>query len=90
MKKAFVALLIVATALPAFAQNRPHPRPRPNPRSAPCTVVAVDRYNRVMAHFYGRTNPGHGMCRDALRNCNYEIRRRGWWDARCLQVRGRW
>lgn len=81
MKKYFLGLLILASALPAFAEPT---APRP------CQVVAVDRYHRVIARFYGNTNRGNRMCRNALRQCNFEIRRRGWWDARCLQVRNPW
>ncbi len=84
MKKAFFALLLTLSALPALAQHRPTPYPQN------CTVVAVDRYNRVIARFWGYTDPRSGMCRDGLRNCNFEIRRRGWYDARCLQTRNRW
>lgn len=93
MKNVFFALLLTLSALPALAQHRPHPRPvphpvpHPNPYPQNCTVVAVDRFNRVMAHFWGYTDPRTGMCRDGLRNCNNEIRRRGWYDARCLQTR---
>jgi hypothetical protein len=89
MKKAFFAIMLTLAALPALAQYRPRPVPHPRPVPYPqnCTVVAVDRYNRVMAHFWGYTDPRNGMCRDGLRNCNLEIRRRGWYDARCMQVR---
>lgn len=87
MKKVFFALMFTLSALPALAQHRPRPVPVPSPYPQNCTVVAVDRWNRVMAHFWGYTDPRTGMCRDGLRNCNFEIRRRGWYDARCLQVR---
>lgn len=95
MKKAFFALLLTISVLPAFAQHRPrpvphpvpHPRPVPNPYPANCTVVAVDRFNRVVANFWGYRDPYSGMCRDALRNCNFEMNRRGWYDVRCMQVR---
>ena len=92
MKKAFIALMLTLAALPSFAEDRPRPVPGPRPVPHPqnCTVVAVDRMNRVMAHFWGYTDPRTGMCRDGLRNCNMEIRRRGWYDARCMQVRNRW
>lgn len=75
MKKALFALMLVLSALPAFAQRYPRT----------CEAVAVDRYNRLIARFYGRFDPRTGMCREALRNCNMEIRRRGWYDARCVQ-----
>lgn len=90
MKKTFVAVLLIVTALPALAQWNPRPRPRPYPgpyRS--CQVVAVDYYNRVIARFYGHTDY-RGMCRNALHQCNYEIRRRGWYGARCTQLLNRW
>lgn len=81
MKKALFAILLTISAIPAFAQNYP---------GQSCRVVAVDRYNRVVANFYGQIDWRTGQCRDALRNCNYEIRRRGWYDVRCGQVRNRW
>jgi hypothetical protein len=95
MKKAFVAVLLIVTALPAFAQWNPRPRPYPRPYPQPyppyrsCQVVAVDYYNRVLARFYGQTDH-RGMCRSALHQCNYEIRRRGWYGARCTQLLNRW
>jgi hypothetical protein len=92
MRAIFICLLILVTSLPAFAQRRPIPRPRPipNPYPSSCQVVAIDRYQRVIARFYARTDWQSGQCRDGLRQCNYEIRRRGWWDARCAQVRNPW
>lgn len=83
MKKAFVALLLIVTALPASAQWNPRP-----PYGS-CQVVAVDYYNQVIARFYGQTDH-RGMCRNALHHCNYEIRRRGWYGARCVQLLNRW
>lgn len=82
MKKAFFALVMILSALPAFAQRPPYPQQ--------CQVVAVDRYNRVIARFWAQTDWRTGQCRDGLRNCHFEIRRRGWYDARCLQLRNRW
>ncbi len=84
MKKVFFVMLIALAALPAFAQNYPGPYP------TTCQVVAVDRFNRVIARFYARPDWQTGMCREGLRQCNFEIRRRGWYDARCLQLRNRW
>ena len=77
MKKLFVVLTLALTTLPAFAQ------------SYSCQVVAVDRYNRILMRFHARTDWQTGMCREGLRQCNFEIRRRNMWDARCMQVRGR-
>lgn len=77
MKKLILAFALTMTTLPAFAQ------------AYSCQVVAVDRFNRVLLRFNARPDWQTGMCRDGLRMCNMEIRRRGMWDARCLQVRGR-
>jgi hypothetical protein len=81
MKKIMLVALLTLSTLPAFAQRR-YPYPQP------CQVAAIDNYNRLIARFYGQLDPRYGQCRDALRNCNMEIRRRGWWDARCVQLRG--
>lgn len=89
MKKLFVVMLCMMTALPALAQYRPRPHPRPTPTQQ-CQVVAVDRYSRVVARFYAHTDWRTGQCRDGLRQCNFEIRRRGWYDVRCAQLRNRW
>jgi hypothetical protein len=80
MKKLFVALMFLVTALPAFAQRYP----------TQCQVVAVDRYSRVVARFYAQTDWRTGQCRDGLRQCHFEIRSRGWYDVRCAQLRNRW
>lgn len=77
MKKALFVILMTLSVAPAFAQRYP----------ATCQAAAVDRYNRLIARFYGRVDYRTGMCREALRNCNMEIRRRGWYDARCVQLR---
>ena len=82
MHKLIVAILLTVSALPALAQRYP------NPRYSTCQVVMVDRYNRVVQRFYAYTDPRSGMCRDGLRDCNYEIRRRNVYGARCAQVRG--
>ena len=79
MKKLFVVLMLTFTTLPAFAQ-----------RYGTCQVAAVDRYNRIIARFYGYPEGPNGICRQALRQCNYEVRMRGWYDARCIQYRARW
>ena len=75
MKKVFFALLLTVFSLPALAQHYPYP--------TNCTVVASDRFNRFIAYFWSYTDSRTGMCRDALRSYNLEIRRRGWYDARC-------
>lgn len=80
MKKLFVILMFLMIALPAFAQGYP----------AQCQVVGIDRYNRIVARFYAQTDWRTGQCRDGLRQCNFEIRRRGWYDVRCAQLRNRW
>ncbi len=82
MKKLILVLMFTMTALPAFAQHYPNP--------TQCQVVAVDRFSRVVARFYAQTDWRTGQCRDGLRMCNFEIRRRGWYDVRCAQLRNRW
>lgn len=78
MKHGLFLLLLTFVSLPVFAQRYP----------SDCRVAAVDGYNRLIARFYGRMDYRTGMCRDALKNCHKEIRRRGWYDARCVQMRG--
>lgn len=81
MKKVLFATLMILSAVPAFAQHGPYPQY--------CQVAAIDRFNRIIATFRGYEDP-RGMCRDGLRTCNFEIRRRGWYDARCVLLRNRW
>jgi hypothetical protein len=77
MKKFVLAVSLMLSALPALAQ-----------RHYSCQVVMVDRYNRIIQRFYAQADYRTGMCRDGLRDCNYEIRRRGLYGVRCAQVRG--
>lgn len=86
MKKYLLGLLLIVTSVPAFAETASSAEID----ARPCQVVAVDRFNRVIAYFYGHTDRRSRMCRSALRQCNYEIRRRGWWGVRCAQLRTRW
>ncbi len=83
MKKYLLGLLLIVSAFPAFSATS-------ETNNRPCQVVAVDHFQRVVARFYGHTNGRSRMCRNALRQCNYEIRRRGWWGVRCAQLRVRW
>jgi hypothetical protein len=76
MKKFLLALFLVLTALPAFAQHYS------------CQVVMIDRYNRVIQRYYAQADWRTGMCRDGLRNCNYDLRIRNIYGARCATVRG--
>lgn len=76
MKKLFLVFAMVLSAAPAFAQ-----------RYGSCQVVMVDRYNRVIQRFFAQTDYRTGMCRDGLRQCNYEIHRRNLYGVRCAQVR---
>lgn len=77
--KTFFALMLILSSLPAFAQYR-----SPNQ----CQVAAMDRYNRIIATFRGSTfDP---VCRDGMRVCEQEVRRRGWYDVRCVVLRNRW
>ena len=78
MKKFILAATLACSTLPAFAQAY-----------GSCQVAAIDRYNRIVARFYGQTDY-RGVCQNALRQCNYEIRMRGWYDLRCVQYRSRW
>jgi len=79
MKKSFFAAVLVLSALPAFAQRYPNS----------CHVVAVDRYNRAIAHFYGPADFRTGTCREVLRRCMFETRRRNQPGLTCIQVRNR-
>jgi hypothetical protein len=81
MKKLTLVIFLALAPLSALAQ--PHPYP------AECRVVAVNRYNRVLAQFWGQVDPYSRVCRNAMNHCLYEIRRRGWYDARCIYVRNR-
>ncbi len=64
---------------------RPRPRPAPRPTYRPCQVVMVDRMNRVFRRYRGYTDY-NGMCRDSLRQCNYDVQRMGMWGYRCATV----
>lgn len=61
-------------------------RPRPIPPTRMCQVVMTDRYNRVVRRYWGNMN-GNGMCREGLRQCNYDLNRMGMWGFRCATVR---
>ena len=76
---------------PVVIRPRPVPpviiRPRPIPYpSRSCQVVMTDRVNRVVRRYWGHSN-GNGMCRDGLRQCNYDLQRMGMWGYRCATVR---
>jgi opacity protein-like surface antigen len=75
MKKFLLASVLALSAVPAFAQYYNN-----------CQVVMVDRYNRVISRFYAQRDYRSGMCREGLRQCNSEMRRRGIYGARCAQV----
>lgn len=81
MKNTFIALFLMMTVFPAFAQRHRFP--------SQCEVAAIDRYNRIIATFRAPTN-GNGRCNQGIRICNMEVRRRGWYDARCVPMRNRW
>lgn len=75
---------------PVVIRPRPIPpviiyRPRPIP-SRSCQVVMTDRLNRVVRRYWGYSN-ANGMCRDGLRQCNYDLQRMGAWGFRCATVR---
>lgn len=83
MKRIILVFVMMMSTIPAMAESL-------ESRDIPCQVAAIDRYHRVIARFYGNSNGRHRMCRNALRQCNFEIRRRGWWGVRCVQIRTRW
>lgn len=76
MKKLFFVFAMVLTTAPVFAQ-----------RYYNCQVIMIDRYNRVLQRFYAQADYRTGMCREGLRQCNYEIQRRGIYGARCATLR---
>lgn len=76
MKKLFLVFSMVLMTAPAFAQ-----------RYGTCQVVMIDRYNRVIQRFFAQTDYRTGMCREGLRQCNYEIQRRNLYGVRCATVR---
>lgn len=78
---------------PVVVRPIPHPGPRPMPypvpRPAPtrsCQVVMTDRVNRVVQRYHSWTD-FNGMCREGLRQCNYDLQRMGGWGYRCATVR---
>ncbi len=75
---------------PAPGHHRPGPviviRPRPLPPTRSCQVVMTDRVNRVVRRYWGNSD-WNGMCRDGLRQCNYDLQRMGMWGYRCATVR---
>jgi hypothetical protein len=81
MKNVMIVFVLMLMSLPVFAQRYRHPKQ--------CQAAAIDRYNRIIATFWGPGNP-NGRCHQALRICDMEVRRRGWYDARCVQLRSRW
>ncbi len=102
MKKIITALALTLLTTAAFAQHRPGPhrprpmpgphhrpmpRPIPRPMPATCRVAMVDRFNRPVRTYWGHRDWQTGMCRDALRDCNFEQRRMGNWNLRCVQIR---
>lgn len=76
MKKLFLIFSMLIMTAPAFAQH------------VNCQVVMVDRFNRVIHRYFGQRDWRTGMCRNALRQCNLDIRRRNIFGARCAQLRG--
>lgn len=65
---------------------RPIPRPMPRPQMRPCQVVMTDRVNRVVRRYHAWTDY-NGMCREGLRQCNWDLNRMGMWGYRCATVR---
>lgn len=65
---------------------RPRPIPRPMPHARMCQVVMTDRVNRVVRRYNARTD-FNGMCREGLRQCNYDLNRMGMWGYRCATTR---
>lgn len=96
MKHLFILFLVFVMTETAFAQGRrrrpeprrPHPRtrvPMPMPRYT-CQVVMVDRYNRVVNRYWGRTHSRFDRCRDAMSSCYWDLKRYGSRGRRCLQA----
>lgn len=95
MKHFLLFLLAFMMTVPAFAQGRrrpqprrPHPRtriPMPRPRHT-CQVVMVDRYNRVVNRYWGRSHSRFDRCQDAFSSCYWDLKRYGSRGRRCLQV----
>ncbi len=69
---------------PIPGPHYPHPVPHPAPRF--CEVVMTDRVNRVVRRYRG-TSDWNGMCREGLRQCNYDLQSMGMWGYRCATVR---
>lgn len=61
-------------------------RPRPMPRPRTCEVVMTDRFNRVVRRYWGHSSP-RSMCREGLRQCQWDLNRMGAWGYRCATVR---
>lgn len=55
-----------------------YPMPMPGRN---CRAVMVDRFDRVVRQYWGYES--YGMCRSALRDCNWDIQRMGAWGYRC-------
>lgn len=96
MKNLILFLLVILMTETALAQHRrrrpeprrPHPRtrvPMPRPRYT-CQVAMVDRYNRVVNRYRGRSHSRFDHCRDAFRSCHWDLRRYGSRGRRCIQV----
>lgn len=77
---------VVVRPIPRPGPHYPVPRPHPNPAPRFCEVVMTDRVNRVVRRYRG-TSDWNGMCRDGLRQCNYDLQRMGMWGYRCATVR---
>lgn len=73
--KMILSLILLFSAHFSFAQ------------AGPCQVVMVNQYHRIVGRFNGYRDYRNGICRDALRNCNYEIQSRRIYGVRCLEVR---
>lgn len=76
MKNLIVALALLLSTAPVFAQ-----------RYGSCRVIMVDRMNRILQTYYAQSDYRTGMCRDGLRQCNFDIQRRNVFGARCVQLR---
>lgn len=72
--------------MPGPGHYRPRPMPRPMPTRL-CSVVMVNRANRVINRYTGYADYRSGVCHQAMQNCRFDLSRRGAWGNRCVQNR---
>jgi hypothetical protein len=88
MTKFIFASLFALSVSSAFAQRGPRlPIPR-LPIGARCSVSMIDNWHRVYRTYSGRRDLISGQCREPLRQCREDSRRRR--NVRCVETNGRW